>query len=140
MIRIRRIASNSDYTAGVIIVDDTPVCVSIELPWRDNRRRISCIPAGKYQLALKHKSPKFGDCFAVMKVPDRSDILGHPANRASELLGCFAPGSRFGYLDGEFAVLSSRKAMDDIRTQFPSDVGYTPLIITDDWRIESCQT
>ena len=134
MIHIRRVVSNDNYTAGVVIVNNEPVCVSIELPWHDNQVCISCIPAGEYKLCLKHESPKFGDCFSVENVPGRSDILGHPANRASELLGCFAPGRRFGKLDGEFAVLSSRKAMDDIRACFPEHQFWTKIRFTDDWK------
>ena len=134
MIHIRRVVSNDNYTAGVVIVKETPVCVSIELPWHDNQVCISCIPAGEYKLMLKHKSPKFGACFSIIEVPGRSDILGHPANKASELLGCFAPGRRFGKLDGEFAVLSSRKAMDDIRACYPEHQFWTRIRFTDDWK------
>ena len=134
MIRIRRVLSHADYTAGVIIVNTALVRVSIELPWRDNATNVSCIPAGTYRLDLKHWSPHFGECFHIMDVPDRTHCLIHAANKASELKGCIAPGRGYGNLDGEFAVLSSRNALDDIRKQFPSDVGYTPLIITDDWK------
>ena len=35
------------------------VCHTMELPWRDNERRLSCIPTGVYNV-VKHQSPKFG--------------------------------------------------------------------------------
>lgn len=134
MLHIARIASQPHYTAGVILVCGVPVAVSIELPWRDNKRAESCIPAGEYQVDMKHISPTFGKCFAILDVPDRTHILMHAANRASELKGCISPGRRYGKLDGEFAVLNSRVALTDIRAQFHVEQRYTSLHITDDWQ------
>ena len=76
----------------------------IELPWKDNARDVSCIPAGgPYALRVRPatESRRFSyDHVAVDDVPERSDILFHGGNWggsradgfASELLGCIAPG------------------------------------------------
>lgn len=78
-------------TNGEISLEGHYVCGTIELPWQDNRRNISCIPEGRYRLEL-HRSRRFGDCLAVKGVPGRRGILIHPANdAATELRGCIAP-------------------------------------------------
>jgi hypothetical protein len=66
---------------------------ALELPWRDNARRVSCIPTGRYEL-VAHESRKFGRCLLVKDVPGRSGILFHPANLTSQLKGCIAPATR----------------------------------------------
>jgi hypothetical protein len=69
------------------------LCHTIELPWKDNQPKISCVPEGTYQLAKRY-SAKFGWHLQLMDVPRRSLILIHPANDARrELLGCIAPVS-----------------------------------------------
>ncbi len=67
------------------------VCNSIELPWLQNQRNISCIPEGRYELKERY-TPQRGTHLIVTDVPKRSGILFHPANNAlTELLGCIAP-------------------------------------------------
>ncbi|SMG51628.1 DUF5675 family protein [Sphingobacterium psychroaquaticum] len=78
-------------TNGELFVDSTFVCYTIELPWLDNKRSISCIPEGRYLLAKRY-SKRFAWHVWVQDVPGRSGILFHPANTASkELRGCIAP-------------------------------------------------
>jgi hypothetical protein len=86
---------------------------TLELPWKNNERRVSCIPKGSYKLKL-HTSPKFGKCFWVNDVPNRDAILIHPANYTRQLLGCIAVGLDHKDIDkdGELDLTSSRKAMD----------------------------
>lgn len=66
-------------------------CVGLELPWLDNKFRVSCIPAGNYK-AVKHVSPKFGDSFWIKDVPARSGILIHRGNFVRNTAGCLLPG------------------------------------------------
>lgn len=90
---------------------------TLELPWKNNERRVSCIPIGNYKLKL-HTSPKFGKCYWVKDVPSRDAILIHPANYTRQLLGCIAVGLDHKDIDkdGELDLVSSRKAMDKILT------------------------
>lgn len=63
----------------------------IELPWKNNKRNISCIPEGVYRLKARF-SEKFKHHLLVEGVPGRSLILIHPANDAKrDLRGCIAP-------------------------------------------------
>jgi len=93
----------------------TEVIYSLELPWMDNQRKVSCIPAGVYKM-IEHVSPKFGPCYWIQGVPNRSEILIHPANHVRQLLGCIAPGlgrSDFDG-DGQIDVINSRAAMEKL--------------------------
>ena len=78
-------------TNGSLWCGSQLICHTIELPWLNNRRRISCIPEGRYELS-KYCSRKFGNVFQLIDVFDRDYILIHPANNAlEELKGCIAP-------------------------------------------------
>jgi hypothetical protein len=67
------------------------VCNTIELPWLQNQRNVSCIPEGRYELKLR-TTAKRGRHLLVVNVKGRDGILIHPANDAKkELLGCIAP-------------------------------------------------
>lgn len=81
-------------TNGTVWLESELLCYSIELPWLDNIRNISCIPEGIYPLAKRY-SKRFGWHIAVKGVPQRCGILFHPANDArKQLRGCIAPVRR----------------------------------------------
>lgn len=102
-------------TIGVLSVDDAPVCLILERAWRDNERNVSCIPAGGYAVQTGHKSPRFGWCWKIIDVPDRTDILFHPGNTEDDTLGCLLPGSAIGEMDEKLAVLGSKTAFTRLR-------------------------
>ena len=80
-------------TNGHLLYNGKRICYTIELPWKNNLPRVSCIPPGRYRLA-KRFSEKFGRHLQVLDVPGRQWILIHPANDALlELEGCIAPVS-----------------------------------------------
>ena len=82
---------------------------SIELPWKDNHAGVSCIPEGRYEL-IKRFNDKFNRHLQVMNVPQRNDILIHPANDAlQELKGCIAP---VWLITGAGKGLRSRMALE----------------------------
>lgn len=94
-------------TNGVLSCGGKTVCTTIELPWKDNQPRISCIPEGSYRLRKRH-SRKFRSHLMLLNVPDRSLILIHPANHAAtELFGCIAPVTAIA---GEGSGTASRQA------------------------------
>ncbi len=78
-------------TNGMILYQDRLVSYTIELPWKNNQARVSCIPEGRYEL-VKRWSLKFNRHLQVVNVSQRNLILIHPANDAMrELKGCIAP-------------------------------------------------
>lgn len=112
--KLTRTYRGKDNTLGQLDVGELTV-YTLELPWHDNKRRISCIPDGVYKVK-KHYSPKFGRCFWLQDVPNRSEILIHPANYTRELLGCIAVGLDHKDIDGdgELDTDKSRIAMDKV--------------------------
>lgn len=82
---------HKDGVNGNIFLDKEKICSTIELPWRNNQRRVSCIPEGRY-LLRKRYSKRFKWHIHITDVPDRDFIIIHPANDAlKELQGCIAP-------------------------------------------------
>lgn len=88
---------------------------TLELPDRDNQRRVSCIPERLY-FWQKHNSPKFGPCLWLQDVPNRSEILVHPGNFTRDILGCILVGDSHKDIDsdGITDVTNSRKTMKKI--------------------------
>jgi hypothetical protein len=88
---------------------------SLELPWLDNQKYISCIPKGSYK-AKKHNSPKFGECLWIQDVPGRSEILIHKGNYYTDILGCVLIGTGLGYInkDGIVDVTNSKVAVGEL--------------------------
>ena len=112
---------------GVLTFKGEEICKTVELPWRDNRPRVSCIPEGKYKLR-KRTSPKFKEHFEVMDVKDRRFILFHPGNDAGkELRGCIAPVMiHTGEGKGSFSKIALERMKDRL---YPlMDNGHTVIL------------
>src|SRR3954470_18822637 len=78
-------------TNGEFLFKGTRVCSSIELAWRNNQHKISCIPEGRYELRKRYTAER-GWHLILANVPGRQLILIHAANDAKkELQGCIAP-------------------------------------------------
>jgi hypothetical protein len=100
-------------TNGKIVHEVKLLCHCIELPWKNNERRISCIPEGSYSLK-KCNSAKFGEHIEITGVENRNLILFHPANNAiKELNGCIAPVAE---ITGHGCGLRSRLAFEKLKT------------------------
>lgn len=118
MIILKRCPERDGATFGVFYNEaGHDVCVSMELPWKENARSVSCIPAGEYPLT-REDHPRFGECFRLAGVPDRDGVLIHAANVPGQIRGCIAPGMEYGILhlpgdgpDGSAGVLRSREAL-----------------------------
>ena len=114
LFRIRR----SDQGTEGILVTENFNCKTLELPWRNNQKGISCIPAGTYKVEIRI-SNKYGRIYWVRKVPNRTYILIHSGNYAGDknkgfkthVMGCILLGKKSGYLGGQVAVLNSRIAV-----------------------------
>jgi hypothetical protein len=88
---LNRLTSDLFTTFGVFMYENKPVCYSLELPWRDNRRNVSCIPSGRYGLSRSFSS-RHGSVFLLHGVPGRSEILIHTGNYVGDTEGCILPG------------------------------------------------
>ncbi len=99
-------------TNGTIYYNGEQICHTIELPWRNNKRRESCIPEGRYKL-VKKVYPRNGEQIGIPAVKGREAILIHAANDAmKQLRGCIAPVTM---LTGEGCGTESRKALEKLK-------------------------
>lgn len=105
-------------TNGELYCNNSFLCYTIELPWRDNLPRLSCIPEGRYELKKRY-SPRFRDHLLVPGVPGRSLVLIHPANDAlKELKGCIAPVSKLtGSGKGEGSKAALRRLLQTVAAE-----------------------
>jgi hypothetical protein len=115
-------------TNGILYLGLTKICYTIELPWRNNERRISCIPEGRYALTKRY-TPRFGHHLWVQQVPGRTSILVHAFNDAlAESKGCIAPVSR---CTGEGQGTFSRVTLESLtRLVYPELEKGKPVFIT----------
>ena len=99
-------------TNGKLECEGKLICNTIELPWKNNETKVSCIPEGKYFIR-KRFSKRFQWHLELIEIKNRSFILFHPANNAiKELNGCIAPVTK---ISGAGFGLMSRKAFAKLR-------------------------
>jgi len=83
-----------------VVIDEENVVAqvkSLELPYLQNQRKISCIPPGEYECErIQHL--KYGLCWWVKDVPSRDGILIHTGNYASDKRKLSMFGRLFDYL------------------------------------------
>lgn len=117
-------------TQGILEWNGKRICYTIELPWLQNQKRVSCVPEGEY-LLQKRYSKKYGWHLHLVNVPGRDFILIHPANDAkTELFGCIAPVTKHtGIGKGSY----SRKAFSKVKNLvYPvlAENGVVKILIT----------
>lgn len=128
IVTLRRLTDNGVQTLGLMSCEGGKTIHTLELPWKDNARRISCIPKGQYNVVPRFV-PKFKNHFHVLDVPGRDWILFHSAAYHTDIQGCIAPG--LGLLDmngdGNLDVVNSRGAMKFLLEQYPE--GFTLNVV-----------
>lgn len=106
-----------------------PDIYTLELPFLNNQKNISCIPQGLYNLT-PYNSKKYPNVFKLLNVSDRSDILIHVGNYACDVIvgggkfksdtrGCILVG--LGIEEDIPMVTKSRAAMDFLRKAIGKD-------------------
>jgi len=112
---LKRISCSKIGTHGVLLLAQRPLCLTLELPWRDNERSLSCIPVGVYD-CVKYDGSRFRDVFYVRDVPGRSGILIHAGNSLDDTSGCILVGQIFtptGLLNSRLAMASLNAILPD---------------------------
>tara|TARA_R100000995_G_C3479668_1_gene123108 strand:- start:1465 stop:2004 length:540 start_codon:yes stop_codon:yes gene_type:complete len=85
-------------TIGKLFVNGEYFCYTLELPYRDNQRRISCIPSAEYKVRLRlarESATRNYLHLLVEDVPDRTYILFHRGNKPSHTKGCILVGQTY---------------------------------------------
>jgi hypothetical protein len=113
------IGKEPQQTEGILYVLDGNKtvfsCKTLELPWRDNQRRISCVPDGTYKV-VRRSSAKYKNHFHLLDVPNRSLILIHQGNYNHQTMGCILVGKEFRDINknGLMDVTSSVATMNEL--------------------------
>ena len=111
MLTLLRVESTEIVTRGCLLVDGRFICLTLENPWKENSPNVSCIPTGQYQL-VPYVSLQHGATYKLLGVPNREGIIVHVGNTEDNTRGCVLLGMEVGTLDGQPAVLQSRKAFN----------------------------
>lgn len=126
IVTIKRTHYLNDGVMGVLDIDNVPICVTIELPWRNNAPYISCIPEGERKMVLID-SPKFGVCYEVI-TENRSKILIHWGNHVVDLPGdpkdsegCIIVGEQFINYKSAMGVGMSKVAFSEFMNLMNGD-------------------
>lgn len=109
---LKRIGNNDQSTFGVLLNGTVPFAVTLELPWRDNRPDVSCIPNGSY-ICKRVDSPRFGITFEITGVKGREHILFHSGNTNEDTHGCILVAESFDPVKGTDGIVQSKKGFDD---------------------------
>jgi hypothetical protein len=86
---------SKESTIGELFLNGERICDTLENPWQDNQRNISCIPEGVYpvRLRLARESATRDYIHLLVKdVKDRDYILFHIGNTAKDTSGCILVG------------------------------------------------
>jgi hypothetical protein len=117
---IERFLYSDHGVLGKLFINFQFECYTLERPDYDNLRNVSCIPELFYSVS-PHDSPKFGGCFRVNGVPERSGILFHAGNTKFDTEGCILVGSSIGFLGENLAVLNSKNTLRELRLKIQEE-------------------
>ena len=82
-------------TIGELFLNGERMCDTLENPWLDNQKNISCIPAGIYDVRLRlarESATRDYLHLLIQDVPNRDWILFHRGNFPKDTSGCILVG------------------------------------------------
>lgn len=113
-VKLYRVSSTDRGTLGFLEVDGTPICLTLEEPWRNNQQDISCVPCGKY-IGVEHDGNLKKDVFRLENVPGRTGVLIHIGNTLKDTEGCILVGRGFKYVGDALFITESTVALALLR-------------------------
>ncbi len=119
-LRLRRLLTANGACVGVLS-GLSRTLYTLEDEWRDNRRGVSCIPAGTYRVTphgwAANTPLTFKQVWQVLNVPSRIGILFHAGNKHAETEGCILAGLTLLVTQLVSSVGDSRMAIDLMRRE-----------------------
>lgn len=105
-LRLIRDIHTDKSTTGMLEIDGEFACYTLENPWLDNVRRVSCIKEGTYEIKFRREGGWFNrakeafpelhnEVFGMLElqdVPGRDYILIHWGNYPADTQGCILLG------------------------------------------------
>ena len=107
---------------GTLTFPDGDTIETLERPWQDNERSVSCIPEGSYPLGYResplitrlHEGREgYTHGWEVQEVDNRSHIMFHIGNYVKNSDGCILIGARKDFQGQTPVVWSSREAYNE---------------------------
>jgi len=86
---------SENSTIGELFLNGERMCDTLENPYINNEKRISCIPEGEYKVRLRTARESATRDYVhllVEDVPNRDYILFHRGNSAKDTSGCILVG------------------------------------------------
>jgi len=129
---LERVYLPTETLGSIYAPDKEIVCKTMELPWKENRSNISCIPEGEH-LVRKMVPDQFRKYpyFRFVKVEGRginkfynmSTILIHPATFVHHLKGCIGVGSKHTDInkDGIPDIVDSKLTLKHMTDTMPDE-------------------
>lgn len=113
LVLVRLISVPSEPKRGVLFFGGSPLCLTLELPYRDNLPNISCIPCGTYSLEERtdvylHSGTELHRTYEVTPVEGRDGIYFHTGNTINDTKGCILVGCEFDIIHK--GIWESKKA------------------------------
>ncbi len=112
IIVLERFAYSNDGTFGYLELPNGEVLCTVERPWLNNQKSISCIPVGEYQCVPRRYNRGGYDAVEVVDVPNRSYILFHKGNFVRNSRGCILVNSSHGGNYTDWFGVDSKNAFD----------------------------
>jgi len=109
---IVRSSQDAAGTAGYLLGDGV-IVATLELPWKNNERAVSCIPDGDYVCSPNDTGAH--KYYTVDNVPGRTDIEFHTGNYVKDSQGCILVGEYTRNVDGSWILYDSLGGMNKVR-------------------------
>ena len=123
IITLKRVCHTPYGTFSIVEDEGVPFQLAGELPWKDNRPNVSCVPEGEYPLKRFYSMRFKMWTYKLMDVAGRSDCEFHPANtfcddpetekNEKQVDGCIANGRRFEWFGKILGLAESKIAHND---------------------------
>lgn len=130
---ITRIAEKDANTLGIMVVTDSRNkilynCITLELPYKDNKKKISCIPKGTYRAEVGNSETR-GKVVYVKGVKNRQGILIHIGNYTKDTKGCILVGDKIGYSEGikQHYITQSKLTMEELLTTIDNELMFVVI-------------
>jgi hypothetical protein len=122
LVDLVRFYRDSKCILSRIFIDNKHIICALELPYIDNKNRISSIPPNTYNVKKRY-SPKYKNHFHILNVPGRDFILIHSGNYTTQTNGCILVGLKHSDInsDGIYDVVNSKSAMKILNENLPEN-------------------